>query len=272
MAGTAICGAFDDPRRAAIALAELKAAGFARARISGVAHGEAASALREFGPIHSSLGEDRTAIDPDAPTDLRSLEISAAGGRDLAEVVARGGVLVIVPADARASEAAAVLRRYGANPAARASSAQSVAAGTNARSAQAAQPDESADDQALELRAERLAIDKVRVISGEARIRKEVISEQRSIEIPVSHEELVIERRPVAGGAAVGGGAIGTDRTIVVPLSREDVKLRKRTFVTEEVELGKRVVAETAHISETVRHEELVVAPLSAIESLIEPR
>ena len=71
------------------------------------------------------------------------------------------------------------------------------------------------------------------------------------------HEELVIERHPVSGAAA--GGTIGADETISVPLSREEVKGTKQTFATEEVEIGKRVVGETEHISETVRHEELVV-------------
>ncbi len=112
-------------------------------------------------------------------------------------------------------------------------------------------------DQTLKLRAERLAIDKVRVASGAARIRKEVVTEQQSIDVPVSHDELVIERHPVTGGAV--GGTIGEGKTITVPLSREEVKVGKQTVVTEEVEIGKRAVSNTEHVSETIRHEELVV-------------
>ena len=98
---------------------------------------------------------------------------------------------------------------------------------------------------------------KVRVASGAVRIRKQVVSEQQSIDVPVSHEELVIERHAVTDGAV--GGTIGADETITVPLSREEVKVGKQTFVTEEVEVGKKAVGGVEHVSDTVRHEELVV-------------
>ncbi len=112
-------------------------------------------------------------------------------------------------------------------------------------------------NQTLQLSAERLSVDKVRVASGEARIRKQVISEQQSIDVPVSHEELAIERHKVTDGRA--GGTISADETISVPLSREEVRVGKQTVVTEEVDIGKRAVGGTEHVSDTVRHEELVV-------------
>ena len=46
---------------------------------------------------------------------------------------------------------------------------------------------------------------------------------------------------------------------IRVPLSEERVDVQKRTVVTEEVEIGKRKVEGTEHVSDTVRHEELRV-------------
>jgi len=95
------------------------------------------------------------------------------------------------------------------------------------------------------------------VASGEARLRKRVVSEQQSIDVPVSHEELVIERHAVTSGAV--GGTIGADETISVLLSREEVRVGKQTFVTEEVEVGKRAVGGSERVSDTVRHEELVV-------------
>ncbi len=44
-----------------------------------------------------------------------------------------------------------------------------------------------------------------------------------------------------------------------MPLSREEVRVGKQTVVTEEVDIGKRAVGGTEHVSDTVRHEELVV-------------
>jgi len=107
--------------------------------------------------------------------------------------------------------------------------------------------------QKVQLRAERLAVDTVRVASGAVRIRKKVVSERRSIDVPVAHEELVVERYRVTSGA------LGATETILIPLAREDVRIGMETFVTEEIEIGKRVVTATERVSETLRHEELIV-------------
>ena len=112
-------------------------------------------------------------------------------------------------------------------------------------------------DQTLQLREERLSVDKTRVASGAVRISKRVVSEQQSIDVPVSHDELVIERHKVTDGAV--GGTIGADETITVPLSREEVSISKQTFATEEIDIGKKAVAGVEHVSDTVRREELVV-------------
>ncbi len=111
--------------------------------------------------------------------------------------------------------------------------------------------------QKVQLRAERLAVDTVRVASGAVRIRKKVVSERRSIDVPVAHEELVVERYRVTSGAL--GGTLGATETILIPLAREDVRIGMETFVTEEIEIGKRVVTATERVSETLRHEELIV-------------
>ena len=171
--------------------------------------------------------------------------------------VARGGALVTVKADERASEAMAILQRNGADLGSMNRSGGSTRAGAAAGLASAGTDDDLTADQTLQLKAERLSIDKVRVASGAVRIRKQVVSEQQSIDVPVSHEELVIERHKVTDGAV--GGSIGAEETITVPLAREEVRVGKQTFVTEEVEVGKKAVAGVEHVSDTVRHEELVV-------------
>ena len=102
-------------------------------------------------------------------------------------------------------------------------------------------------------------IDKQRVASGEARIRKEVISEQQSIDVPVFHEVLFVQRRPVADGGTPTTTPIGQDEVIRVPLTEERVDVSKRTVVTEEVDIGTRRVEGTEHVSDTVRREELRV-------------
>lgn len=111
----------------------------------------------------------------------------------------------------------------------------------------------------LQLRAERLSVDKRRVDAGEAVVGTRVVSEQSEVDVPLVHEELFIERRPVSGTYAGNVGTIGDGQSIHVPLSREELDVQKRTVVTEEVAVGQRRVEETKHVSETLRKEELDV-------------
>jgi uncharacterized protein (TIGR02271 family) len=116
------------------------------------------------------------------------------------------------------------------------------------------------DARRLQLREERLLIDKQRVGSGETRIRKEVAWEQQTIDVPVFHEELFIRRRPISEDAALATAPIGEDcEEIRIPLSEERVDVQKRTVVTEQNEILKRKVEDTEHVYATVRREELRV-------------
>jgi len=111
----------------------------------------------------------------------------------------------------------------------------------------------------VQLREERLAVDKERVQSGEARIGKRVVSEEQSVDVPVFHEELYVQRRPVSGSASSTTASIGEGEEIRVPLMEERVDVQKRTFASENVTIGKRRIEGTEHVSDTVRHEELRV-------------
>ncbi len=48
----------------------------------------------------------------------------------------------------------------------------------------------------VRLREEQLQVNKQPVQTGEVGIRKEVVTEQKTVNVPVSHEEVVVERRP----------------------------------------------------------------------------
>jgi uncharacterized protein (TIGR02271 family) len=125
-------------------------------------------------------------------------------------------------------------------------------------SAQSGSDVERSGTQRLQLLSEVLRVHKERVPTGEVRLRKEVIMENQSVEVPVTREELVIERRPVEGGAAASS-QIGSDREIRVPLSEEQVRVEKRPVVKEEVRVGKKKVRESRQVNEQVKHEELKV-------------
>jgi uncharacterized protein (TIGR02271 family) len=110
--------------------------------------------------------------------------------------------------------------------------------------------------QRLELLKEVLRVNKQRVQTGEVTLRKEVIAETQTVEVPLMHEELVIEHRMVTG-TEVATGEIGSGEEIRVQLSEERVTVEKLPVVSEEVIIGKRSVQQTEQVQETVRREEL---------------
>ncbi len=112
-------------------------------------------------------------------------------------------------------------------------------------------------DRRIQLRGEILRTYKERVQRGEVRLRKDVITEKKNVQVPVSREELVIERVPASGQSATG--EIGKDQEIRVPLSEERVRTEKQPVVTDEVRVGKRAAQRTENVSDDVRHEELRV-------------
>ena len=84
---------------------------------------------------------------------------------------------------------------------------------------------------------------------------KEVVEEQKTLEVPVTREEITVERRPVSrepSDTPIGQG--GED--IRVPVREEQVSVEKRPVVTEEVSVGKQKVQDTQQVSGTVRREE----------------
>jgi uncharacterized protein (TIGR02271 family) len=114
---------------------------------------------------------------------------------------------------------------------------------------------ETDETRSLRLREEQLQAEKQRVQSGEVRLHKDVVTEQQTIHVPVTHEEVVIERRP-ASGEAVDTTPIGEGETIRVPVSEEQVNVTKTPVVTGEVSVGKRAVEETQQVTDTVKREE----------------
>ena len=180
---------------------------------------------------------------------LMGMGIPEEDARHFDEGFRAGGTLVTVDAGTREEAARECLREAGADLGSAGRSAQKGAMSTGAATA-----DRSADSSTVELREEELQVEKNRVQAGEVRLRKEVISEERTIEVPVTREEVVVERRPASGREA--GGSIDEGEEIRIPLMEEEVRVEKTPVVREEVSLKKRQVQDTERVSETVRREE----------------
>ncbi|MBL8793537.1 MAG: YsnF/AvaK domain-containing protein [Planctomycetia bacterium] len=111
-------------------------------------------------------------------------------------------------------------------------------------------------DRTIQLREEQLQATKTPVKKGEVKVRKEVVTEHQTIDVPVEREEVVIERRPVSRRAA---NADFRAEEVRIPVSGEQVRADKRTVVKEEVSVGKRKVQDTEKVSGAVRKENLRV-------------
>ena len=112
-------------------------------------------------------------------------------------------------------------------------------------------------DRTIRLREEQLHADKTRVETGDVKVRKEVRTEHKTINVPVEREEVVIERRPAAATADRSGNIKAEE--IRIPVSEEKVHVRKETVAKEEVRVGKRKVHDTETVGGDVQSEHLVV-------------
>jgi len=111
----------------------------------------------------------------------------------------------------------------------------------------------------VQLFGEVLRVHKERVNRGEVRLRKDVITESQTVEVPITREELVLERVSVSGDTPAPSASIGRGHEIRVPLAEDQVRVEKVPVVKEEVLVGKRDVADVARVGGDVRHEELRV-------------
>ena len=102
---------------------------------------------------------------------------------------------------------------------------------------------------------EELHIGKREVSRGEARIGKHVETERVSEPVTRRREEVVVERRPVEAGARADAATIGSDE-VRIPLTEEELVVEKRPVVKEELVVGKRVVEDRDVVEAEVRREE----------------
>lgn len=94
----------------------------------------------------------------------------------------------------------------------------------------------------------------------EATIRKESVKESKTIQVPVSHDELIIERRPASGNAAEPPTEKGTD--LRISLNKEEIKITKEPYVKEELVVRKEPRTETKRVTETLRSERIAGSDL----------
>jgi uncharacterized protein (TIGR02271 family) len=96
---------------------------------------------------------------------------------------------------------------------------------------------------------------------GRARLRKYVVTETQQVTVPVSREEVRVEREPITDAnldAATSGPAISEEEHEVT-LREEEVVVDKRAVPKERVRLDTETVTEERQVSEDVRKEQIEV-------------
>lgn len=121
--------------------------------------------------------------------------------------------------------------------------------------------DDLGEDEKIQLHEERLRVNKDSVQSGEVTIDKNVVTERQEFDVPVSHDEVTIERRKVSDQVVSDDHFDNNleDETLRVPLTEERVNIEKDNVVSEELLIKKNRVTETEHVSEDVRKEEVEI-------------
>ena len=176
-----------------------------------------------------------------------------------------GSALVIARSRNQQLEARDVLHRFGAY--------------------QVFTPFTMGESRTIPIRKEQAQIQKHVVDIGEVRIYKRVITEQQTFTVPVTREEIHIERIPYAPQAAQGlerqpvhdqlpvaehlatptgqpqpyPEILTQEGSVRIVLKAEQVEIIKHPVITEEIVVHKNVVEETRHIVEPLKHEEVRV-------------
>ena len=236
---TIIAGVFEQESQAKRALDALRQAGFSYDQVGVAAQGEKGVNLKD---------------------DLLNLSVPREQANYYAQEFKSGHTVISVRPDGQEQKAHEILHSYGGydyeHQTAETQKAAGYKPGTAATQTAANDTqDEFHKPRSLKLREEQLNVSKQREQTGEVNLRKEIVTEQKNINVPVTHEEVVVERRAVTGGQ-VDNTPIGEGETIRVPVSEEQVNVTKNTVGTGEVSVGKRNVQETQQVNDTVKREE----------------
>jgi len=265
-----VVAAFSDRGSAEQAISQLHDAGFSDDQIRYWVGASSGGIVETIKSVFS--GQEGTSSH--VYDDLSGLGVPEADASFFQREADAGRTIVAVMAADRQQEATTILARYGGygSTAARASQTTTEYASTASTTGQTSpaettergdyapatgtreQDTSTEDERKLRLREEQLRAQKQPVQAGEVRLGKEVVSEEQTLNVPTTREEVYVERRP--GSGQVDDTPIGEGETIDVPVRKEQVNVEKQTVERGEVALGKRQVQETQQVSDTVRREE----------------
>lgn len=123
-------------------------------------------------------------------------------------------------------------------------------------------------DEAMTRSEERLHVGTERMETGRARLRKYIVTENVQTTVPVSREEVRVEREPITDAnrdAAVSGPDLSEEEHEVT-LTADRPVVGKETVPVERVRLGKESTTEERQVTDQVRKEEIDIDDQSGTE------
>ena len=215
---TIVAGVFEQETQARRALTALKQAGFDYDQVGIATAGQKGVDLKN---------------------DLMGLDVPREQASYYAQEFKTGRTVVSVRPDRQEQKAHDILHQYGGYDYEHQTQETQTAAGYTrnpaafaARTAADDVRDKFHQPRSLRLREERLNVTKEHVQAGKVDSHKEVVTEQKTVNVPVTHEEAFIERRAVTGAASSDTTPIGEGESIRIPLSEERVNVSKTTKLT----------------------------------------
>ncbi len=110
---------------------------------------------------------------------------------------------------------------------------------------------EQRGDAKMTFREEQLDIEKDRVRTGDVDIHKEVVTDEKNVTVPVSREELVVEKTKFDHGKQT--------ETNRIPLSEERIDVDKDSVQLNDVSVHKEQYQDTETVEETLKKEKLAM-------------
>jgi uncharacterized protein (TIGR02271 family) len=93
--------------------------------------------------------------------------------------------------------------------------------------------------------------------TGQVRLRKHTYTDTETVQVPVTREEVVVERESIDPNSAEAQRASGDEEVVVT--TREEVPVVDKTATAEKVTVDKNTVQDTQRVSGTVQREDIEV-------------
>jgi uncharacterized protein (TIGR02271 family) len=114
------------------------------------------------------------------------------------------------------------------------------------------------EEERIKIMEERIVVSKRATTGEEITIIKEPVTETKSVQVEIAHEEAIIDTNSV-GEATLSLHPVETIREIKIPLMKEEIEISKQPYVKEEVIIRKKPVIETRTVTEEVKSEKVKI-------------